>query len=271
MKKAFVMYANKNVNNTLNPNFMTSFLKNAQITEFKELLKVIEQIHLKINKPLSILDIGVGDARIPLTLSTHTHTIWEKIALFVGFDNSQFEVKKARETVEKNGLTTIVKIIYFNALNLELGKIDLPEKKYDLIICTYFTPGNFKPDKIKIEADKNNRIIPYPKESLKPNKNFIKVFKSAYEMLYPNGEIFLGSVYIDTDENRKRQEEFYKKCGMTVITSENDEYTATKEGFWSERFTKEKVYKYFSFVSKEKIKFISLDNYSFAWSIIVSK
>lgn len=263
------MYGNKKVDNTLDPNFMTSFLKNAQIAELNELLNLIDEIYLKINKPLKILDIGVGDGRIPLALSKSK--VWNKINLLVGIENSQIEAHKAITTIKNTGIEDKVKIIKFDALNLESKKFELSEQKYDLIICTYFTPGNFKPDEIRIETDKNEKIISYSKKSLNPNKNFIRVFKSAYKTLNSDGKIFLGSIYIDTDENRKRQEEFYEKCGMTVITSENDEFTATKEGFWSERFTKEKVFKYFSFVPKEKIKFIALDNYNFAWSITVSR
>lgn len=58
---------------------------------------------------------------------------------------------------------------------------------------------------------------------------------------------------------------------MNVITSKEDEFVATKEGFWSERFTKEKIYKYFYWVHREKIKTIPLDTYNFAQALIISK
>jgi len=263
------MYANKKVDNTLDPNFMTSFHKIAQIAEFKELIKLISSQFLKTKRQLKILDIGVGDGRIPLALSGNG--VWEKIDLFVGIENSQMEAQSAIKTIQESKLDHKVKVISFDALNLESKKFGLPEQKYDLIICTYFTPGNFKPDEIKIETDKNNKITSYPKESLNPNRNFIKVFKSAYEMLGENGKLFLGSVYIDTDVNRKRQEKFYKKCGMTLITSKEDEFCATKEGFWSEKFTRDKIYKCFYWVNKRNIKFSPLDNYNFAESIIISE
>lgn len=264
------MYGNKKSDNTLNPNYMTTFLKNAQIEEFKQLLNLIDEVYLKIKKPLEILDIGVGDGRIPLMLSKNK--FMEKISLFVGIENSLIEFNKATNVMLKSKLNEKVKIAYFNALDLgKKGANKIVNQKYDLIICTYFTPGNFKPDGIRIGTNKGNRIAPYSKDSLDPNKNFIKVFKSAHEMLAFDGKIFLGSIYIDTDENRKRQEEFYKKCGMTVITSENDSFTATKEGFWSQRFTKERLYQYLSWIHKDKIKFIPLDNYNFAQAIIISK
>lgn len=263
---SFVEYGNEKVDHTLDPDFMTPFLKNAQTVEFKELIKLISALK---GRGLKIFDIGVGNGRIPLKLSKSD--VWGKISLFVGIENSPVEIIEATDAIRKARLDNKVKIVNFDALNLVGSKNRVLEQKYDLIICTYFTPGNFKPDEIKIKTDGNGKIVPYPKESLNPNKNFIKVFKSAYMTLNPDGKIFLGSIYIDTDENRKRQEEFYEKCGMTVITSKDDEFTATKEGFWSERFTKEKIHKYFCWVNKENIEFIPLDNYDFAQSVIVSK
>ena len=263
------MYGNKKVDNTLNPNLMTPFLKITQIAELKELIKLITDQFLITKRPLKILDIGTGDGRIPLALSEND--VWEKIDLFIGIENSQLEVQKAIKSIQNNKLDDKVKIIYLDALDLGNKKEKLPEQQYDLIICTYFTPGNFKPDEIKIETDKNGHIVSYPKESLNPNRNFIKVFRAAYEMLDSNGKIFLGSIYIDTDENRKRQEDFYKKCGMNLITSNKDEFTATKEGFWSERFTKEKLYKYLYWLKKKNIVIIPLDSYNFAESVIISK
>ena len=264
------MYGNKKVDHTLDPDFMTSFFKNAQIAELKLLIKLIKELYFLEKRRLNILDIGVGDGRVPLALSKND--VWKKIALFVGIENSKIEVQKATSRIQNAKLDKKVKIISFDALNLGVKDASqVFKQKYDLIICTYFTPGNFKPDEIKIQTGVNGKVIPYDKKLLSPNKNFIKVFKPAYALLNDEGKIFLGSTYIDSDENQKRQEEFYRKCGMTVITSKSDSFTATKEGFWSQRFTKERIYDYFSWVKKEEIKFIPLDNYNFAQSIIVSK
>lgn len=249
---------------------MTPFLKNAQVAEFKELKNIIKKVHSGTKEPLTILDIGVGDGRVPLLLSKEP--IWRKINLFVGFDNSKVEFKKAKNAIKKRNIENKVKIVYFDATDLnKKGSNEIFKHKYDLIICTYFTPGNFKPDAIKIETGKDGLIIPYPKNCLEPNKNFVQIFKDSYNLLKDNGKIILGSTYIDTDVNRIRQEEFYKKCGMTVITSKNDSFTATKEGFWSQRFTVNRIYNYFSWLDKAKIKFTPLDNYNFAQMIVISK
>lgn len=121
------MYGNKKVDNTLDPNFMTSFHKIAQIAELKELIKLITDQFLKTKRPLKILDIGVGDGRIPLALSKNA--VWEKIDLFVCIENNQLEVQKAIKSIQNNKLYNKVKIICFDALDLENKKKKLPEQQ----------------------------------------------------------------------------------------------------------------------------------------------
>ena len=58
---------------------------------------------------------------------------------------------------------------------------------------------------------------------------------------------------------------------MNVITDAEDEFTATKERFWSQRFTKGKMLNYFSDVPSEKILFIPLDTYNFAMLVRIKK
>lgn len=268
--RKFVMYKHKKVDRTLDEKFMTPFLKKAQTAEFRELKNVIEKVYSEDRKPLNILDIGVGDGRIPLLLSKEP--VWKKINLYIGIDNSRIEIKKSKRAIKKRELENRVKIFYLDAANLnKKNSSEIFKHRYDLAMCTYFTPGDFKPDEIRIKTGKNGLILPYPKTSLEPNKKFVRIFKATYKLLKDNGKLVLGTTYIDTDRNRIRQEEFYKKCGMTVITSKNDPFTATKEGFWSQRFTKKRIYDYFSWLKKEKIKFVPLDNYNFARMIICSK
>jgi hypothetical protein len=90
------------------------------------------------------------------------------------------------------------------------------------------------------------------------NKKFIEIFSTAYDLLEHGGEIVLGACYIDNDTTRLKQENFYKKLGMAIITDAEDTFTATREKFWSQRFTKEKLYNYFSFVPRERISFTHL-------------
>ena len=58
---------------------------------------------------------------------------------------------------------------------------------------------------------------------------------------------------------------------MTVITSPEDSFTATKEGFWSQRFTKEKLLNYLHFVDPAKISFAPLDTYQYAMQVRIRK
>ncbi len=99
------------------------------------------------------------------------------------------------------------------------------------------------------------------------NDKFTKIFKQAYEILNPKGEIIIGSVYVDNEMTRKKQEEAYKYWGWELITDKRDCFTATKEGWWSLRFTKKRIYNYLSFIPKSKFNFIPLDTYEYAMMI----
>jgi hypothetical protein len=90
-------------------------------------------------------------------------------------------------------------------------------------------------------------------------------------MLNDGGEIVIGSMYIDNDETRKKQEDAYKYWGWGIITDKRDCFTASKDGWWSQRFTKQRVYDYLSFIPKEKISFISLDTYDYAMMVRIKK
>lgn len=256
------MYQNKKVDHTLDKRYMTTPLKKAQKEEFKKLKEIILQLP---DENIKILDIGVGDARIPILL--RKTNLWNKIGLYVGFDNSKIEIERAKKIIKDRK----IKLFYFEANNLNNKKSIITKNKYELIICTYFTPGNFKPDEIKLNVSADGTIVHYPINCLNPNKKFVKIFRSAYQLLRQGGKIILGSVYIDSDINMRKQEAFYKKCGMTVITTKKDSFTATEEGFWSQRFTKERIYQYFSWLDRKDIDFIPLDNYNFAWMVVISK
>ena len=58
---------------------------------------------------------------------------------------------------------------------------------------------------------------------------------------------------------------------MTVITDGKDSFTATKDQFWSQRFTKEKMFSYLPFIPREKFLFIDLDPYNYAWQVRIRK
>ena len=77
--------------------------------------------------------------------------------------------------------------------------------------------------------------------------------------------VILGSCYEQNDATRIKQENFYKQMGMMVITDEKDLFTATREGFWSQRLSISQIKKYLTDASYKKYKKINLDEYKFAF------
>src|SRR6266498_1945302 len=64
------MYDNENtVRTTFDLNYINEYLIQAQWAEFIELKKVIHEISERQKSPITILDIGIGNARVPKHLS----------------------------------------------------------------------------------------------------------------------------------------------------------------------------------------------------------
>jgi hypothetical protein len=256
------MYDNENtVRVSFDLNYISEYLLQAQWAEFIELKKVITEIAGKNNAPVTILDIGVGNARIPKHLCG-IKDIWDKIAFYDGTDNAMACVEISNKEISTLNISDKVAAHYFEATNL-----DKWNKKHDMIITTWFTAGNFYPDNFSFENYKEEG----QKLNLDKNQKFEKIFSAAYHLLNPGGEIIIGACYIDNNATRLKQEESYKKMGMTVITDKNDSFTATREGFWSQRFTKEKLYNYLSFTNPSQISFTSLDTYDYAMQVRIKK
>lgn len=249
---------NKHVKDTFNENNMYEYLLQAQWAEFIELKKIISEFYKKKKSPITILDIGIGDARI-LKHLVRIKEIWNTIKHYDGIDVSQNCINLSAKIVKNLKIEEKVSINLIDAV-----KLKNLNKKYDLIILTWFTAGNFYPFDFNFE-----NFIPY--QDMSANDKFSMIFKQVYEMLNPNGEIIIGSMYIDNEETRKKQEDSYKYWGWEVITDKRDCFTATKDGWWSQRFTKQRVYDYLSFIPKEKISFIPLDTYDYAMMVIIKK
>lgn len=272
LKRGSAIYDNKRARQTLDPKLMTSYHKQAQWSEFVKLKEIIGETHAFLNRPLSFLDIGVGYARIPLWLSQVA--TWDKVGKYVGIDNSDFCVAQSRRIVSAKGIDDKVEVLRFDALDLsnDSSSVDTFGKNgFDLAICTYFTGGDFKPDEIELKTDKNGLIVDYDAGALTPNRNFIKVFRGAYGLLRDGGKIVIGSLYHDSDLAKKIQEDFYRRCAMRVITSIKDLFTATLEGFWSERFDENRIHEYLSWASPNKVNVIPLDDYNFALMVTIDK
>ena len=256
------MYDNENtVEKSFDLNYISEHLIQAQWAEFIELKKVITDLYKRKGSPISILDIGIGNARIPKHLCG-VKEIWNMVASYDGTDNAQACVDISNKNIADLHIQDKVAAFFFEASNLNNWN-----EKYDMIITTWFTAGNFYPDNFPFETYSSNA----ERLDLSTNEKFTSIFKNAYNLLNPGGEIVIGACYKDNESTRLKQEESYKKMGMTVITSPADSFTATKEGFWSQRFTKEKLFSYLPFVDRSKIVFKELDTYDYAMQVYIIK
>lgn len=256
------MYDNENtVQKSFDENYLSEELLQAQWAEFVELKKVITKLYHAKKSPLTLLDIGIGNARIARHLSGIPE-MWEMIESYDGTDNAEACVNLSRQTLKELGIDDKVSVYFLDAIHL-----DQLQKKYDLIITTWFTAGNFYPEDFPFENyDPNGKRF-----DLSKNEKFETIFSNVYTLLNPEGEIVIGACYIDNEATRKKQEHSYLKMGMTLITDAKDSFTATKEHFWSQRFTKEKLLNYLHFVKPEKIAFIPLDTYDYAMQVRIKK
>jgi SAM-dependent methyltransferase len=256
------MYDNDNtVRASFDLNYISEYLVQAQWAEFIELKKVITEIAGRNKRQVTILDIGVGNARIPKHLCG-IKDIWDKVAFYDGTDNAKACVEISNSEIEKLNIGDKVAAHYFDAANL-----DTWNKKYDMVISTWFTAGNFHPDDFPFDSYKNSG----EKLDLTTNEKFTAIFRNAYDLLNPGGEVVIGACYQDNNATRLKQEESYHKMGMTLITDEADSFTATRERFWSQRFTKEKMFSYLNFIPEEKFSFTALDTYEYAMQVRIRK
>lgn len=256
------MYDNENtVRASFDLNYISEYLLQAQWAEFIELKKVITEISDRNNRPVTMLDIGIGNARIPKHLSG-IKDIWDKVAFYDGTDNAMACVEISTKKISTLNISDKVAAHYFEATNLDKWK-----KKHDMVITTWFTAGNFYPDSFPFDSYNGQK----KRLNLNTNEKFTKIFHNAYGLLNAGGEIVIGACYHDNDATRLKQEESYAKMGMKVITDKDDSFTATREGFWSQRFTKEKLFNYLSFVDAAKISFTPLDTYNYAMQVRIRK
>ena len=233
----------------------------AQWAEFIELKKVIHRQYSQRQTPVTMLDIGIGSARIIKHLYP-IREMWNMVGHYHGIDNAEACLELSQTVISENNLEAKVSIEFLEADNV--GQL---QKTFDIVMTTWFTAGNFYPT----DFDFNNYPLTQNRLDLSTNLRFRKIFSTCYAMLNPGGEIILGACYIDTDSTRIRQENFYKQLGMTVITSPEDSFTATRQGFWSQRFTKERLIQYFDFADPAQITFTALDTYDYAMQVSVKK
>ena len=178
------MYDNeKTVKGSFDLSYVSEYLIQAQWAEFVELKKVIHEIADRKRQAISILDIGIGNARIAKHLSG-IKDIWNKIATYDGTDNAMACVEISNDVIRDLGIEDKVSAFFLDAKNL-----DTLNKKYDMVITTWFTAGNFYPDDFPFDSYKGSG----KRLDLTTNKKFTAIFRNAYNLLNPGGEIVFGA------------------------------------------------------------------------------
>jgi hypothetical protein len=131
---------------------MPEELLQAQWAEFIELKKVITELFHLQKREITILDIGVGSARVPHHLCLIPE-IWNMIAGYDGIDNAQACINLSKKLAADLHIED-----KFFVMLLEAHELASLNKKYDLVMTTWFTPGNFYPDNFSFEMyDPSNR------------------------------------------------------------------------------------------------------------------
>ena len=166
-----------------------------------------------------IADIGCGNGY-------HAVLFAESSELYHGFEISTELADKARASWRNAGLS------HADVFVGDVAEVELLEKFYDVVLCMYFTPGNLR--------DRSNDLGLYTDAYLNRNPYFIRVMSRFRDAMRPGGSMFL-TVYRDTPETEAAQIDFYEQTGQHVLTPRGSRFVATREGFWSVRWTRESV------------------------------
>lgn len=231
-------------------------LEQAQWAESVELNKIIAAFWKE--KLIKILDIGIWDARV-LKNIFELPELYNKIEKYIWIDVAQNCIDISKSIIAENNWSNKAQAILSNAKDIE--KLD---SYYDLIICTWFTAGNFYPSDYDIYKYQE-------KFDLSKNDNFTEIFYKAYNKLNEWGKIIIWSVYKDNNNTRLIQEQAYKYFWRNIVSQPSDSFTASKDWRRSLRFTEKRLKDYLPFISSEQIEFIPLDAYNFAMMVIINK
>lgn len=200
-------------------------------------------------KNLAIADIGCGDGY-------HGEIFAPDAKCYHGFEISSEMAHKTRSRWEKNGLKNTA------VFEGDAGRTPLKPNTYDVAWSLYFTSGNFR--------DSFPDISEYTEEYLNQNPAFIRIIRNFYQALKPGGKLFL-TVYKDKPETEAAQHKFYGDTGQQIITPLGSRFVATKDNFWSVRWTKESMLSNLQAcgILPEQVKFNELNE--IAWMVEITK
>jgi len=218
------------------------------ILEARKIQDEILAINFKGQK-IKIADIGCGDGY-------HGAIFAPDCEAYHGFDISKEMVKKTGYRWAESGLKNA------HVVECDAAKVELEPNFYDVAWSLYFTSGNFR--------DEFDDIDKYDDAYLDKNPKFISIISNFYNALKQGGKLFL-TVYKDNPETEAAQRQFYQDTGQSVITPLGSRFVATKENFWSVRWTKESMFLNLAEcgINPEQVKFNDLNNVG--WLVEIAK
>lgn len=164
---------------------------------------------------LRIADLGCGDAYHANLLAPYE--------LYHGFELAPQMAQMARTRVRSENLQR-ARIIEGDLLDAQVE-----ERFYDLVVCLYFTPGNLR--------DVSEDLALYDDEYLDHNPVFTAIVARFWRALRAGGRMLL-CVYRDCAQAEAVQYALYERSGQHVVSERGQRFVATREGFWSARWTR---------------------------------
>lgn len=204
---------NEAVKRTLESSYCPELIKQARERQDRMLRERLK------DGPYKIADIGCGNGYHAVMFAPVLH-------LYHGFEISPAIAETARLLWQKENM---------NAAQVFVGdvaEVELEDELYDVVLCLYFTPGNFR--------DKSDDLSLYSDAYLNRNPRFIRVISRFYQAMKSGGSMFL-TVYKDIPEAEAAQIDFYENTGQHVVTPPGSRFVATAEGFWSVRWTQDSM------------------------------
>jgi len=199
--------------------------------------------------PYKIADIGCGNGYHAVMLAPVS-------LLYHGFEISPAMVETARALWREENIDN-AQIFAGEAVEAELE-----DEFYDVILCLYFTPGNFR--------DPSDDLDFYSDAYLDRNPQFVRVVSRFYRAMKIGGSMFL-TIYKDMPEAEAAQIDFYENTGQHVVTPPGSRFVATAEGFWSVRWTRGSLLSNLSEcgISPDRVVFNELN--AIAWLVEIKK
>ncbi|MEM2890489.1 MAG: class I SAM-dependent methyltransferase [Candidatus Hadarchaeum sp.] len=120
--------------------------------------------------PYKIADIGCGNGYHAVMFSPSS-------LLYHGFEILPAIAETARALWQKESITNAQVFVG------DAAEVELEDEFYDIVLCLYFTPGNFR--------DKSDDLSLYSDAYLDRNPRFIRIASRFYKAMKSGGSMFL--------------------------------------------------------------------------------